>query len=96
MHPLLSREHLTFPAVILTILWAYLGAFTPNFKPRSISKALVILATHTLLILMTLAAHTFPPPARYPDLHTVLNVLVSAAAFVGAWLWTATRVVFSK
>ena len=34
-----------------------------------------------------------PPPARYPDLFAVLNVLVSCAVFGLGWLWgMATQV----
>lgn len=31
--------------------------------------------------------HIFTPPARYPDLFPVLNVLLSGAVFGFAWLW---------
>ena len=31
------------------------------------------------------------PPARYPDLFPVLNVLVSASVFGCTWLWSIKR-----
>lgn len=33
------------------------------------------------------------PPARFPDLYIVLNVLVSSAVFGAAWLWGALKLV---
>lgn len=33
----------------------------------------------------------FKPPARYPDLFPVLNVLICAPTFVCVWLWSIKR-----
>lgn len=33
----------------------------------------------------------FIPPARYPDLFSVLNVLICSPVFVCVWLWSIKR-----
>jgi alpha-1,3-glucosyltransferase len=39
------------------------------------------IAVHVLEMLL-------PPPARYPDLYPVLNVLISTPVFALTWLWS--------
>lgn len=41
--------------------------------------------------MLHLAEALITPPARYPDLFPVLNVLVSASIFVSVWLWSIKR-----
>lgn len=50
----------------------------------SIKLQLVYISCISLHILELI----LPPPSRYPDLFSVLNVLISTPVFVFAWLWS--------
>lgn len=43
------------------------------------------------MVLLHLLELVMPPPARYPDLFPVLNVLVSTPVFGLIWLWSIKR-----
>lgn len=45
-------------------------------------------ATYAAAIGLHILEWIFTPPARYPDLYPVLNVLISTPVFVLAWLWS--------
>ena len=44
-----------------------------------------------LLHLPDLFLAVLPPPARYPDLYVILNVLLSFGVFGMAWLWSLKK-----
>lgn len=43
------------------------------------------------MVFLHMAETLISPPARYPDLFPVLNVLVSAGVFTSVWLWSIKR-----
>ena len=38
----------------------------------------------------------YPPPARYPDLFPVLNVLLSTPVFLFTWLWSIKSIIEAR
>jgi len=46
---------------------------------------------HIAIILLHLLELTITPPARYPDLFPVLNVLICTPVFGLIWLWSIKR-----
>jgi alpha-1,3-glucosyltransferase len=43
--------------------------------------------------LLHLLELVYPPPARYPDLFPVLNVLLSTPIFLFTWLWSIKSII---
>jgi alpha-1,3-glucosyltransferase len=46
--------------------------------------------------LLHLLEFVYRPPARYPDLFPVLNVLVSTPVFVFTWLWSIKSIIEAR
>ncbi|KIJ54800.1 glycosyltransferase family 57 protein [Sphaerobolus stellatus SS14] len=91
MWPLLKKDGLGLQYVCLTLLWNRALGYNPlELKSGFIIHALSLYAYATILILH-IAEALISPPARYPDLFPVLNVLVSASVFVSVWLWSIKR-----
>jgi alpha-1,3-glucosyltransferase len=53
-------------------------------------------SVYVAAVVLHIAELLVTPPARYPDLFPVLNVLVSAPVFGLAWLWSIKRCVEIK
>jgi len=51
----------------------------------------LIQAVYIAIIILHLLELMVAPPARYPDLFPVLNVLISTPVFVLIWLWSIKR-----
>jgi len=88
MWPLLRRDGLAVQYIAVLLLWNRLIGYNPfRIKERS----LVQLAS-VAIYLAALGLHALelvvPPPARYPDLFPVLNVLISTPVFASVWLWS--------
>jgi alpha-1,3-glucosyltransferase len=88
MWPLLKRDGLGIQYFVLLLLWNRLIGYNPFKLPKlnlvqlaSFTFYISIMVLHLLEILVT-------PPARYPDLFVVLNVLVTTPVFVLCWLWS--------
>lgn len=56
-----------------------------------VTNKLPIQVVNISMILLHLIEMVVPPPARYPDLFPVLNVLVSTPVFGLIWLWSIRR-----
>ncbi|KAJ5372757.1 hypothetical protein N7517_004763 [Penicillium concentricum] len=103
MYPLLKRDELRVPYIVMTLLWAYLLGLPPTsfetYRSRPSpedSNAHFEPNTLTTLLhfgfyLAMIAWHILeafvPPPPGKPDLWVVLNALVGAAGFGIAYLW---------
>ncbi|KAG8897754.1 Glucosyltransferase-like protein [Tulasnella sp. 403] len=86
MWPLLKKDGLGLQYGALTLLWNYVIGYNPLTLSRSFIKTISI-AVYAAIATLHSAECIFSPPARYPDLFTVLNVLVSGSVFGLAWLW---------
>ncbi|KAF9645754.1 ALG6, ALG8 glycosyltransferase, partial [Thelephora ganbajun] len=87
MWPLLKRDGLGIQYVTLTVLWNAALGYTPFKRPKTFFQFVSLVAPSTCITLhlLELVVH---PPARYPDLFPVLNVLVSTPVLGLIWLWS--------
>ncbi|KAG1739481.1 uncharacterized protein EDB91DRAFT_1053925, partial [Suillus paluster] len=91
MWPLLKKDGLSVQYLAMLLLWNRLIGHNP-FKPHHRSFVeLVSSVVHTAIIILHLLELAVTPPARYPDLFAVLNVLVSTPVFGLIWLWSIKR-----
>ncbi|KAF8967145.1 glucosyltransferase [Flammula alnicola] len=88
MWPLLKRDGLGVQYIATLLLWNRLIGYNPiKFPPESFIQ-LLSMAVYTAALLLHGLELIIPPPARYPDLFPVLNVLISTPVFVLTWLWS--------
>ncbi|QRV77618.1 alpha-1,3-glucosyltransferase [Ceratobasidium sp. AG-Ba] len=85
MWPLLKRDGQGLNYFVLTLLWNYVIGYDPTELPSSLVKYISLGAYATLGLIHILEA-AISPPARYPDLFPVLNVLLSAPVFGMTWI----------
>ncbi|KAH7100843.1 ALG6, ALG8 glycosyltransferase family-domain-containing protein [Auriculariales sp. MPI-PUGE-AT-0066] len=85
MWSLLKRDGLATQYIALTALW--------NWIRDPLTKYLSIVLCVRGILILHLLELVVAPPARYPDLFAVLNVLLSAPIFALAWLWSTARLV---
>ncbi|KAF8123074.1 glucosyltransferase [Mycena galopus ATCC 62051] len=88
MWPLLKRDGLGVQYIALTILWNRLLGYNPLRLPSRSFVQLLSLAVYAAAIGLHVLELLITPPARYPDLFAVLNVLISTPVFVLVWLWS--------
>lgn len=109
MYPLLKREELRVPYIVMTLLWAYLLGLPPlsleTYRSRSspedpnshfelnILTKLMHLAFYAVMIAWHVGEAFVPPPPGKPDLWVVLNALVGAGGFGIAYLWCMWKLV---
>ncbi|KAI9894153.1 MAG: Glucosyltransferase-like protein [Vezdaea aestivalis] len=96
MFPLIKRDELRVPYMVLTALWAWLLGLPPFslnvYKGKGEeSLSLLVRAIHLLFYALMLAWHIVealvdPPPGK-PDLWIVINVGIGAAGFGLCYLW---------
>ncbi|KAG6909141.1 hypothetical protein DXG01_001893 [Tephrocybe rancida] len=85
--PLLKRDCLGVQYIARLLLWNMLVGYNPFRVPQKSFMQLLSTAVYCAALLLHLLELVVSPPARYPDLYAVLNVLVSTPVFVLAWLW---------
>ncbi|TFY68752.1 hypothetical protein EVJ58_g812 [Rhodofomes roseus] len=91
MWPLLKRDGLGVSYIAMTVLWNRIVGYNPfRARPNSLIQYLS-LVTHAGCLVLHVLELLFSPPARYPDLFPVLNVLLSTPVFGLAWLWSIRR-----
>ncbi|KAG2069054.1 hypothetical protein BDR04DRAFT_1078626 [Suillus decipiens] len=91
MWPLLKKDGLGLQYLAMLIFWNRLIGHNP-FKLRyGYFVGLVSCVVHTTIILLHLLELAVTPPARYPDLFPVLNVLLCTPIFGLIWLWSIKR-----
>lgn len=83
MFPLLKKDGLAM------VYWILLGGWNYFLRPRrrwtgSVAQ-IVVAASYAGMGIVHLADAFLIPPARFPDLFVVGNVLLSCAVFVGVW-----------
>ncbi|KAJ3160886.1 Glucosyltransferase-like protein [Geranomyces michiganensis] len=80
MLPLLIKDDLLLPYVLLGALWLAVTAF--SWSHASTLLKFLASASYTVIAALHILQATVPPPARYPDLYTMANVLVCTGLFV--------------
>ncbi|KAH9179315.1 glycosyltransferase family 57 protein [Lactarius sanguifluus] len=97
MWPLLQKDGLATQYIALTLLWNRLIGYDP-FVALSHATYLDILTWVVYLgcALLHLMEIVFRPPARYPDLFPVLNVLLSMPIFFFTWLWSIKSIIEAR
>jgi len=103
MFPLLARDELRVPYVVLTLLWAYLIGLPPcNFdlyltsgsdNTLHWSSKVLHLATYAAMLVWHGVELFVAPPASKPDLWVVANVCIGAAGLGTCYLWCLWRLV---
>ncbi|KAG1739596.1 glycosyltransferase family 57 protein [Suillus lakei] len=91
MWPLLKKDGLGLQYLAMLLLWNRLIGHNPFKLHYGSFVGLVSSVVHTAIILLHLLELIVTPPARYPDLFPVLNVLVSTPVFGLIWLWSIKR-----
>ncbi|KAF7987103.1 hypothetical protein HWV62_289 [Athelia sp. TMB] len=88
MWPLLRRDGMAIPYIATLLLWNRLIGYNPlRLAKKSVVKY-ISLAVYTASFLLHGVELVLSPPARYPDIFPVLNVLVSTPVFALVWLWS--------
>lgn len=106
LYPLLSRDGLKIPYLVLTLLWAWLLDLPPAslktylIPPQqrgldAISKTIHLL-TYAAMIIWHIVELSVDPPASKPDLWVVANVCIGAAAFGFCYLWCLLTMVVNS
>ncbi|KAH9080462.1 glucosyltransferase [Lactarius deliciosus] len=97
MWPLLQKDGLATQYIALTLLWNRLIGYDP-FVAMGHATYLDILtwAVYLGCALLHLMEIVFRPPARYPDLFPVLNVLLSMPIFFFTWLWSIKSIIEAR
>ncbi|KAG1844658.1 glycosyltransferase family 57 protein [Suillus subalutaceus] len=91
MWPLLKKDGLGLQYLAMLLLWNRLIGHNPFKLHYGYFVGLVSSVVHTAIILLHLLELTVTPPARYPDLFPVLNVLICTPIFGLIWLWSIKR-----
>ncbi|KAF8552018.1 hypothetical protein OG21DRAFT_206018 [Imleria badia] len=91
MWPLLKKDGLGVQYIAMLLLWCRLIGYNPLRVQFDSFMHLLSTVVNTSMILLHLVEMVVPPPARYPDLFPVLNVLVSTPVFGLIWLWSIKR-----
>ena len=108
MYPLLKRDQLRVPYVVLTVLWAYLLDLPPASLSAYVGRSpssehsltmptkLLHLSFYTAMVVWHAAEAFVAPPEGKPDLWVVLNAGMGAAGFCVCYLWCLWQCVRSS
>ncbi|KIK01855.1 glycosyltransferase family 57 protein [Laccaria amethystina LaAM-08-1] len=88
MWPLLKRDGLAVQYIATLLLWNRIIGYNPVRLPPKSFIQFISMAAYAAAIALHVLEWVITPPARYPDLFAVLNVLISTPVFVVAWLWS--------
>jgi alpha-1,3-glucosyltransferase len=91
MWPLLKKDGLGLQYFAMLLLWNRLIGHNPIKLHYGYFVGLVSSVVHIAIILLHLLELVITPPARYPDLFPVLNVLICTPIFGLIWLWSIKR-----
>lgn len=91
MWPLIKKDGLGLQYLAMLLLWNRLIGHNPFKLHYRYFVGLVSSVVHTAIVLLHLLEFTVTPPARYPDLFPVLNVLICTPTFGLIWLWSIKR-----
>ncbi|KAG5635041.1 hypothetical protein H0H81_012625 [Sphagnurus paluster] len=89
MWPLLKRDGLGAQYIAMLVIWNRLVGHNPFRVPSKSFIQVLSTAVYSAAALLHVLELVVSPPARYPDIYAVLNVLVCTPVFVLALLWSA-------
>jgi len=92
MFPLLKKDGLVIPYVASMLYWTVLSAGVSD-KYGRVSRRMkgIMRLSYACMVLIHLLDAFVPVPARYPDLFTMLNVLLSTSMFVVTFFYFNIR-----
>lgn len=109
MYPLLKREELRVPYIVMTLLWAYLMGLPPvcleTYRSRvhpedanpqfepQILTKLIHFSFYFAMVGWHVLEAFVPTPAGKPDLWVVFNALIGAGGFGLAYLWCMWKLI---
>ncbi|KAI9509204.1 glycosyltransferase family 57 protein [Russula earlei] len=97
MWPLLRKDGLGTQYVALSLLWNRLIGHGPYVSLRKATFLDAFTwAAYLGCALLHLLEFACGPPARYPDLFPVLNVLLCTPVFLFAWLWSIKSIIEAR
>ncbi|KJA21176.1 glycosyltransferase family 57 protein [Hypholoma sublateritium FD-334 SS-4] len=88
MWPLLKRDGLGLQYIATLLLWNRVIGYSPFKLPVKSFVQLLSMGVYAAAILLHILESIVHPPARYPDLFPVLNVLISTPVFFLTWSWS--------
>lgn len=101
MFPLLARDELRVPYMVLTLLWAYLLGLPPcsialylkgsDGSDLHWTTKVIHLSTYAAMIAWHGVEYFLAPPSNKPDLWVVANVCIGATGFGICYLWCLWR-----
>ncbi|KAI0050368.1 glycosyltransferase family 57 protein [Auriscalpium vulgare] len=95
MWPLLRRDGQAVQYIGLLLFWNRLTGHNPFSRGTSLMDILTVFVYAACLSLHLLEL-VYSPPARYPDLFPVLNVLISTPVFFFVWLWSIKSIMEAR
>ncbi|ETW81711.1 glycosyltransferase family 57 protein [Heterobasidion irregulare TC 32-1] len=96
MWPLLSRDGQAVQYIALLLLWNRFIGHNPFRIRKAELLDLFTLGVYAACFALHILEFVFLPPARYPDLFPVLNVLISTPIFVLTWLWSMKSLIEAR
>ncbi|QIW98038.1 hypothetical protein AMS68_003556 [Peltaster fructicola] len=106
LFPLLSRDQLRIPYLVMTMLWAWLLGLPPTSLQAysgsnkqidlDIGSKMIHLLTYAAMIIWHIVEFTIDPPTSKPDLWVVANACIGAGAFGLCYLWCLLRMVLNS
>ncbi|CAH1757113.1 14886_t:CDS:2 [Entrophospora sp. SA101] len=86
LFPLLRKDQLVFPYLILLSMWNWLGSF---FHQGTKSLLLRILSwlSYLFMIVFHILEFKVLPPEKYPDIYVVINVIFSSGIFILTFIY---------
>ncbi|KAI0250725.1 ALG6, ALG8 glycosyltransferase family-domain-containing protein [Lactifluus subvellereus] len=97
MWPLLRKDGLATQYIALTLLWNGLIGHGPFVAlHRATFLDMLTWMVYLGCALLHLLELVYSPPARYPDLFPVLNVLLSTPVFLFTWLWSIKSIIEAR
>ncbi|KAH9989678.1 glucosyltransferase [Russula compacta] len=97
MWPLLRKDGLATQYIALTLLWNRLIGHGPFVAAQQVTFLdMFTWVVYLGCALLHLLEFAYRPPARYPDLFTVLNVLLSTPVFLFTWLWSIKSIIEAR
>ncbi|KAJ1986424.1 Glucosyltransferase-like protein [Dimargaris cristalligena] len=94
MYTLLQRDEIVLSHAVCTLFWNWLGGFPFNIPNVPLRRA--IYAVFTTMLSIHLLDALVPPPARYPHIYIVANVLLSCGLFGLSFLYLNYRLLGSN
>ncbi|KAJ3408761.1 Glucosyltransferase-like protein [Chytridiales sp. JEL 0842] len=85
MYPLLKKDKLIVPTIVVVSLFNLIMG--SSLRKVHLFIRLPIFAIYASMVSLIVAEFFIKPPARYPDIYVVLNVLVSTGSFLAVLGW---------